>query len=59
MNKKREPKESEKKRPIDMTDEELIRSVFPPDVVDELKRIAAGEEGSDDVHNLSQEHDSR
>lgn len=29
-----------KKRPIDMTTEELARKVFPKKVVEELKRIA-------------------
>ena len=59
MSKKREPKKPEDKRPIDMTSDELVNSVFPPDVVKRLKEIACGDEEEKSGYSLSQEDDSR
>ena len=34
------PKKKKKKRPVDMTTEELAKKVFPKKVREELKRVA-------------------
>ena len=51
-------KKDQPKRPIDMTSDELAYSVFPPEAVAELKRIAAGADQSDGDDNSTYPNDS-
>lgn len=51
-------KEQPQKRTIDMTSDELANSVFPPEVVAQLKQIAHADEKVKNGSNSSLNHDS-